>query len=202
MSYSISPTNRSEIVTPTSRFTVAVEGDFRGGQLQVLFSVDGTYARALFDGKHVFEAPDVRSFESNGEPVKLLWVGDTGAVEVTLTESATDASTAALAALILDGRLQVEVLGMLGAPRSLAAGVASAEITLTSTCRRVRVTAVDADICFRVGTGTIGDAVSTDHYLIAGSSADFAVAASSKIAAIRAGSTDGTLRISELLPAV
>lgn len=199
MSYSISPTNRSEIVTPASRFTVAVEGDFRGGQLHVLFSVDGTYAGPT-EGSHIFDAPGVRTFDYNGEPVKLLWVGHLGAVEVTLTESADDASTAALAALILDGRLQVEVLGMLGTSRSVAAGSASAEVTLTTTCRRVRVTAVGADICFRVGTGSIGSAVTTDHYMVSGTSADFAVAASSKIAAIRAGSTDGSLKITELLP--
>lgn len=104
--------------------------------------------------------------------------------------------------LIKVDRLQVEILGMLGTSRSVAAGSASAEVTLTTTCRRVRVTAVGADICFRVGTGSIGSAVTTDHYMVSGTSADFAVAESSKIAAIRAGSTDGSLKITELLPTV
>lgn len=118
------------------------------------------------------------------------------------TTAVTNASLDSLAALIVGSRLQVEVLGMLGTSRSVAAGSASAEVTLTTTCRRVRVTAVGADICFRAGTGSIGSAVTTDHYMVSGTSADFAVEANSKIAAIRAGSTDGSLRITELLPTV
>ena len=113
-----------------------------------------------------------------------------------------DADTSALSNLIVVNRLQVETLGMLGASTSVAAGAASAEVTLTPTCRRVHATAVGGDICFRVGTGAIGDAVVTDHYLVSGTSIDFAVAANSKIAAIRAGATSGTLYISELLPTV
>jgi hypothetical protein len=86
MSYQLSPTNRSQIVSTGDRFVVAVEGDFRGGQLHVLFSIDGQYASQADNGLYVFEAAGLRSYDSNGEDIKLLWIGDAGQVEVTVTD--------------------------------------------------------------------------------------------------------------------
>ena len=112
-----------------------------------------------------------------------------------------DLLVAVTASLSATGRTLVEPLGQAGTSLTVAAASTSAEVALTETCRRVSLTAVGADLCFRIGAGTIGNAVATDHYLVAGTTKDFAVAANSKIAAIRAGSTDGSLRITELIPA-
>ncbi len=102
-----------------------------------------------------------------------------------------------LAALTSGGnRLHVEPLSALGVSRTLAVGATSAEITLTSTCRRVSLTPL-VDMCIVIGTGA-QTATSTSHYLLANTVKDFAVPAGARIAAIRV-STDGNLRISELL---
>jgi len=102
--------------------------------------------------------------------------------------------------LTVAGRFQVEPLGALGASWAVAV-TGSANLTfLTPTCRRVRVTAVGADICIRAGAGAVGAAVNTDHIVLAGTSMDFAVPENSKIGAIRQLLTNGTLYITELLP--
>jgi hypothetical protein len=97
-------------------------------------------------------------------------------------------------------RQKVEPLGKLGASRGFALTTASAEVTLTPSCRRVRLTTtVNAD--YRIGTGTIGAAVSTDHLLLAGTSIDLCVDANSKVAAIRdaTATADGVFAITELV---
>lgn len=98
------------------------------------------------------------------------------------------------------GRQKVEPLGKLGQSRNITVTTTSAEVTLTETCRRVRLTAtVNTD--YRIGTGTIGAAVATDHLLLAGTSIDLCVDANSKVAAIRDASAtaDGVLAITELV---
>jgi hypothetical protein len=85
MSFQLSPTNRSQIVSTGDRFVVAVAGDFRGGQLHVQFSIDGVFASQGNEGIHIFETAGLRSFESNGEDIKLLWVGEAGTVNVSVT---------------------------------------------------------------------------------------------------------------------
>lgn len=109
-----------------------------------------------------------------------------------------DAMNAKLATLTpTDSRSPVETLGTPSVSRTLAAGSASASVTLTASCVRVSLVAVTADVAFRVGSGA-QTAVATDHFLAVGERIDIRVAAGSSIGAIRAGSVDATLRISEL----
>lgn len=202
MSYSLSPTNRSVIVTPASRFTVAVEGDFRGGQLHVLFSVNGEYASGTPESIYIFDASDIRTFDANGEAVKLLWIGNAGAVEVTLTETSTavtDASTAALAALISDGRLKIDVLGQPTTAHQLAAGAASANTALGFNTRRVTMRAVGANIRYAIASATPAAAdANTSHFIADGERIDILVPIEANIAVIRDATTSGVLELSEL----
>lgn len=109
-----------------------------------------------------------------------------------------DAMNAKLAALTApDSRSPVEPLGTPSVSRTLAAGAASASVTLTASCVRVSLVAVTADVAFRIGSGA-QTAVATDHYLSVGERIDVRVPAGSSIGAIRAGTVDATLRISEL----
>ena len=109
-----------------------------------------------------------------------------------------DAMNAKLAALTAtDSRSPVEPLGTPSVSRTLAAGSASASVALTASCVRVSLVAVTADVAFRIGSGA-QTAVATDHYLSVGERIDVRVPAGSSIGAIRAGTVDATLRISEL----
>jgi hypothetical protein len=200
MSYQLSPTNRVQVVSPVGRFTVAVEGDFRGGQLHVLFSIDGEFASRATEGIHIFDASDVRTFDANGEDVKLLWVGDAGAVNVTLTESSQTVSVPELAAVTNDqDRLLVEPLGQPSVARQLAAGAASANTPLTTTCRRISVRAVGADIRYMIGAAAQTANADTSHFIANDERLDLAVPASANIAVIRDATTDGVLELTELI---
>jgi hypothetical protein len=104
------------------------------------------------------------------------------------------------ATILSNSRQKVEPLGKLGASRSFTLTTASAEVTLTPSCRRVRLTTtVNTD--YRIGTGAIGPAVATDHLLLAGTSIDLCVDAGSKVAAIRDASAtaNGLFAITELV---
>lgn len=92
----------------------------------------------------------------------------------------------------------VEPLGQPGLPRQLAAGAASANTALTTTCRRLTMHANGAAIRFMIGTGA-QVASATSHYIGSGERLDWAVPANAQIAVIRAGATDGVLEISELV---
>jgi hypothetical protein len=93
--------------------------------------------------------------------------------------------------------LPVDALAALGVARQLAAGAASANTALTTTCRRVSIHARTADIRYVIGTGA-QTASATSHFIAAGERLDLGVPASAQIAVIRAGSTDGVLELSEL----
>lgn len=97
-----------------------------------------------------------------------------------------------------DARQPVEPLGIPSVSRTLAAGASSASETLTASCVRLSLVALTADVAFRVGIGA-QTAVATDHYLSVGERMEIRVLAGSTIAAIRAGTVDGTMRISELV---
>ena len=100
----------------------------------------------------------------------------------------------------LDGRpVAAEPLGTPGVARQLAAGASSANTALTSTCRRISMRAVGADIRFVIGSSAQTANASTSHFIADGERLDFAVAASSQIAVIRDASTSGTLEVSELV---
>jgi hypothetical protein len=93
--------------------------------------------------------------------------------------------------------MPVDTLAAIGAARQLAAGAASANTALTTTCRRVSIHARTADIRYAIGTGA-QTASATSHFIAAGERLDLDVPASAQIAVIRAGSTDGVLELSEL----
>ena len=81
----------------------------------------------------------------------------------------------------------------------LAAGAASINTALTTTCRRVSLTAVGADIRFMVGSVAQTANADTSHLLLAGTTKDFALPATPNIAVIRDATTSGVLEVSELL---
>jgi len=92
----------------------------------------------------------------------------------------------------------VEPLGAPGVARQLTAGSSSANTALTSTCRRITMRAVSADIRFEIGAVAQTANASTSHFIASGERLDFAVPADANIAVIRDASTDGTLELTEL----
>lgn len=96
-------------------------------------------------------------------------------------------------------RLAVEPLGQPGVARQLTAGAASTNQALTSTCRRISMRAVGADIRYSVGSASQTANAATSHIIFNGERLDIAVPATPNIAFIRVGSTNGTLEVSELL---
>lgn len=101
--------------------------------------------------------------------------------------------------VISNGRVNVEPLGRPDASLTLAAGASSVNLGIPSNTHRLSLVALGADICFKLGTSNSVSAASTDHYLQAGERIDIDVKNHTHIAAIRAGSTNGTLRISQLV---
>jgi hypothetical protein len=91
-----------------------------------------------------------------------------------------------------------EPLGIPAVARQLSAGAASANTVLTTTCRRVSLYARTADIRYLVGT-TSQTASATSHFLANGERVDIRLPETPNIGVIRAGGTDGTLEVTELL---
>jgi hypothetical protein len=73
----------------------------------------------------------------------------------------------------------------------------SANVALTAGCRRVSMHATVAGF-YSVGSSA-QTATTSSHYIGAGERLDFDIAASTQIAALRGGSTDGVLYITELV---
>ncbi len=99
---------------------------------------------------------------------------------------------------LLNGREPTEPLGIPGVARQLAAGSTSVNTALTSSCRRISMRAVGADIRYSIGTST-QTASATSHLIGIGERLDVAVTATPNIAVLQAGSTNGTLEVTELL---
>lgn len=97
---------------------------------------------------------------------------------------------------LINGKQPSEPLGALGTARTLAVTGTAATVALTTTCRRVSMVALTADLCLTVDGST---ATTSSHYIQAGERIDLLLTAATTISAIRAGSTDGSLRISELV---
>jgi hypothetical protein len=94
--------------------------------------------------------------------------------------------------------LPTEPLGAPGVARQLAAGATSANTALTSTCRRISMRAVGADIRYAIGSSA-QTASATSHFIGNSERLDVAVPATPNIAVIRNASTSGTLELTELL---
>ncbi len=91
-----------------------------------------------------------------------------------------------------------EPLGQAGAARQLTAGVSSVNTALSAGVFRVSIRATGANIRFAIGSGS-QTASATSHFIAKNERLDFAVPISANIAVIRAGSTDGTLELTELV---
>ncbi|MEY4415325.1 MAG: Synechococcus phage [Pseudomonadota bacterium] len=107
-----------------------------------------------------------------------------------------------LPATLQAGRLPAEVLGQPGLAYQITAGASSTPQALSAGCRRVSLYARGAAIRYAVATGTptasATSGAATSHYIEQGERLDVATPAGASIAAIRAGSTDGVLEVSEL----
>lgn len=95
------------------------------------------------------------------------------------------------------GKVPTEPLGIPAVARQLSAGASSANTALTSTCRRISIKAIGADIRYAIGS-TSQTASATTHFIGNGERLDLAVPATPNIAVIRNGSTSGTLELTEL----
>jgi hypothetical protein len=94
--------------------------------------------------------------------------------------------------------MPTEPLGIPGVARQLTAGSSSANTALTATCRRISMRAVGADIRYAIGSSS-QTASGTSHLIANGERLDVGVPATPNIGVIRAGSTNGTLEVTELL---
>ena len=92
----------------------------------------------------------------------------------------------------------VEPLGQPGAARQLAAGSTTANTVLSAGVFRVSMRATGADIRFAIGSGS-QTATTTSHFIANGERLDFAVPPGANIAVLRAGTTNGTLELTELV---
>ena len=101
-------------------------------------------------------------------------------------------------AQVITGLLPVDTLAVPGLARQLAAGSASANTALTAGCRRISIHARTADIRYSIGASA-QTASATSHFIASGERLDMDVPANAQIAVIRAGTTDGTLEVTELL---
>ena len=96
-------------------------------------------------------------------------------------------------------RFASEPLGIPSVARQLVAGAASANTALTTTCRRISIFARGADIRYVIGSTSQTANASTSHFIGANERLDLRLPATPNIAVIRAGGTDGTLEVTELL---
>ncbi len=92
----------------------------------------------------------------------------------------------------------VEPLGLPGVARQLGAGSSSSNTALTTTCRRVSLRAVNADIRFEIGSAAQTASATTSHFIAADERLDFAVPETPNIAVIRDASVTGVLELTEL----
>jgi len=84
-----------------------------------------------------------------------------------------------------------------GTARQLAAGASSANTALTSTCERISILAVTADIRYLIGTSAQTANAGTSHFIKTGERIDLDVPLGANIGVIRDASTDGVLELTE-----
>ena len=101
---------------------------------------------------------------------------------------------------LYDGRYSartVEPNRQPGVARQLAAGASSANTALTSSCSRISIRAVTADIRYSIG-GSSQTASGTSHFIAQNERLELVVPEGANIAVIRDASTNGTLELTEL----
>lgn len=91
----------------------------------------------------------------------------------------------------------VEPLGVPSVRRAITVTDTSSNQVLTSTCLRASIIAIGADIRFQVSSSS-ATASATSHLILEGERLDIHLPATPNIAAIRNGSVNGTLEITEL----
>ena len=84
-----------------------------------------------------------------------------------------------------------------GVARQLAAGSSSANTALTSTCERISILAVTADIRYLIGTSAQTANAGTSHFIKTGERIELDVPLGANIGVIRDASTDGVLEVTE-----
>jgi len=84
-----------------------------------------------------------------------------------------------------------------GVARQLAAGSSSANTALTSTCERISILAVTADIRYLIGTSAQTANAGTSHFIKTGERIELDVPIGANIGIIRDASTDGVLEVTE-----
>jgi len=179
---------------PTLTLTASTTGHSDSDELLIIYD-DGTapLTNAQLRAAAVPVAPNIQRGAGNvtAETTRVVLAAD----EPTVTAlTSIDGKTAAL----ISGRGGVEPLGQAGVARQLAFTSTSANTELTSTCRRISMLARGADCRYSIGSSS-QTASATSHYVASGERIDLALPATPNIAVIRAGSTDGTLELTELL---
>jgi hypothetical protein len=139
----------------------------------------------VFDGE-VTISSEVEIKNDTGNPIPIADAGGSITVDGPLTDAELRASS-----------VEVEPLGVPTVARKLTAGSSSANTPLTSTCRRISIKAIGADIRYAIGSSS-QTASATSHFIGNGERLDLAVPSTPNIAVIRNGSTSGTLELSEL----
>ena len=84
-----------------------------------------------------------------------------------------------------------------GTARQLAAGASSANTALTSTCERISILAVTADIRYLIGTSAQTANAGTSHFIKTGERIELDVPLGANIGVIGDASTDGVLELTE-----
>ena len=95
-------------------------------------------------------------------------------------------------------RLVVEPLGQPLVARQLSAGAATANTALTTTCRRISMRAVGANIRYNIAAVATTANADTSHYIAQDERLDLLVPENANIAVIRDATTNGVLELTEL----
>lgn len=100
-----------------------------------------------------------------------------------------------------DGRYSARVVEphrQPGVARQLAAGASSANTALTTSCSRISIRAITADIRYSIGNSSQTANASSSHFIAQNERLELTVPENANIAVIRDASTSGTLELSEL----
>ena len=100
---------------------------------------------------------------------------------------------------VADKRIAGPGLRKPGVARQLAAGATSANTALTSTCERISILAVTADIRYLIGTSAQTANAGTSHLIKAGERLELDVPLGANIGIIRDASTSGVLEVTEFV---
>ena len=100
---------------------------------------------------------------------------------------------------VADKRIEGPGLRKPGVARQLAAGATSANTALTSTCERISILAVTADIRYLIGTSAQTANAGTSHFIKAGERLELDVPLGANIGIIRDASTSGVLEVTEFV---